>query len=451
MILKKRLTWKEAITITSMLFGMFFGAGNLIFPAYMGQMAGKNMWVAMLGFLVTGVGLPLLGVAALGVSRCEGLTELSRRVGRGYGTFFTCALYLTIGPFFAIPRCATVPFEIGMVPMLPQGLDRRLVLSLFTAVFFMIVLWFSLRPGKILVWVGKVLNPIFLGILGVLLLTALLFPMGSIDQVVPQSGYVDSPFFTGFLEGYHTMDALAGLAFGIIVVRVIRDLGITEPGAVAINTVYSGVFSCVLMGVTYLAVTVIGAQSRGVYELCSNGGEVLSLISNHYFGRAGILILFGAVLMACLKTAIGLITSCAETFEAMFPGVFSYKTWTVLFCAVSFAIANMGLNTIIDYSVPVLVFLYPLAITLIVLTLFGRLWNDDPRVSRAVIAVTLLAAIPDLFNALPEGAERLPFIHAVVSGAGQVLPFFSLGLGWTCPALLALAAALVWRQCVKCV
>ena len=447
--MKKRLTWKETVTITSMLFGMFFGAGNLIFPAYMGQMAGRSMWIAMLGFLVTGVGLPLLGVAALGVSRCEGLTELSRRVGRGYGTFFTCALYLTIGPFFAIPRCATVPFEIGMVPMLPQGLDRRLALFLFTAVFFLIVLWFSLRPGKILVWVGKVLNPIFLGILGVLLLTALLFPMGSIDQVVPQSGYVDSPFFTGFLEGYHTMDALAGLAFGIVVVRVIRDLGITEPGAVAVNTVYAGVFSCVLMGVIYLAVTMVGAQSRGVYELCSNGGEVLSVVSSHYFGKAGILILFGAVLMACLKTAIGLITSCSETFESMFPGVFPYKTWTVLFCAVSFAIANMGLNTIIAYSVPVLVFLYPLSITLIALTLFGRLWDDDARVSRAVTAVTLVTAIPDLCNALPEAVRSMPFVHVVISGAEQVLPFFSLGLGWTCPALLTLATVLVWRKCIK--
>ena len=444
--MKKHLTWKETVTITSMLFGMFFGAGNLIFPAYMGQMAGRNMWIAILGFLVTGVGLPLLGVAALGISRCEGLTELSRKVGKGYGTFFTCALYLTIGPFFAIPRCATVPFEIGMVPILPKYMDRSLALAVFTAVFFLAVLWFSLRPGKILFWVGKMLNPIFLLILGVLLLTALLNPIAGIDQIAPQGGYADSAFFTGFLEGYHTMDALAGLAFGIVVVRVIRDLGITEPGAVAVNTIYAGVFSCALMGVIYLAVTMVGAQSRGAYEPCSNGGEVLSLVSSHYFGKVGIVILFAAVLMACLKTAVGLITSCGETFQTLFPGVCTYRTWAVVFCAVSFMIANAGLNMIIAYSVPVLVFLYPLSITLIALTLLGRLWNHDPKVSKVVTGVTLLCAIPDLFKALPKGISGLPPISALVTGAERVLPFFSIGLGWFCPALISLAVVLIWRK-----
>lgn len=444
--MKKRLTWSETITITSMLFGMFFGAGNLIFPAYMGQMAGKNMWIAWIGFLITGVGLPLLGVAALGVSRCEGLTELSRRVGKGYGTFFTCALYLTIGPFFAIPRCATVPFEIGMTPMLPQSVSSRTALAVFTLLFFAIVLWFSLRPGGILIWVGKVLNPIFLAILGILLVAALLDPMGSIAQAEPQQTYMDSPFFTGFLEGYHTMDALAGLAFGIVVIRVIRELGITEPGAVAVNTVYAGVFSCVLMGVIYLGVTAVGAQSRGVLALASNGSEVLSQVAGYYFGKAGTLVLFGAVVMACLKTAVGLITSCSETFSALFPGRLSYRGWAVLFCLFSCAIANLGLNSIIAYSVPVLVFLYPLAITLILLTLFGGLWEHDSKVYRTVTMVTLAAAVPDLCKALPEGARTLLRLDGLLMAAQKYLPFFQQGLGWVCPALIGLAVALFLRR-----
>ena len=154
----KKLRFRELIFVASMLFGMFFGAGNLIFPASMGQLAGSNMWQAAAGFLITGVGLPLLGVAALGISREESLLELSSRVGKRYGLFFTCALYLAIGPFLAIPRCSTVSFTVGVERILPAEMQTA-ALALFSAVFFAAVLFFSLRPGEILTWVGKVLNP----------------------------------------------------------------------------------------------------------------------------------------------------------------------------------------------------------------------------------------------------------------------------------------------------
>lgn len=129
--MKRKLTFQQYIAVASMLFGLFFGAGNLIFPVSMGQMAGRRVWPAIFGFLITGVGLPLLGVAALGMSRCNGLAEMSQRIGKKYGTFFTCALYLTIGPFFAIPRCATVPFAVGIEPILGKGSSDALPLPSF--------------------------------------------------------------------------------------------------------------------------------------------------------------------------------------------------------------------------------------------------------------------------------------------------------------------------------
>ena len=153
--MKKKLTVKEYVYVASMLFGLFFGAGNLIFPTAVGQLAGRNMWSAILGLLITGVGLPLLGVAALGLSRSDGLFALSSKVNRPYAYFFTCALYLTIGPFFAIPRCATVSFTVGLEQILPQNGNMKLYLLLFTLAFFIAALLFSLRPGKILTWVGK--------------------------------------------------------------------------------------------------------------------------------------------------------------------------------------------------------------------------------------------------------------------------------------------------------
>ena len=440
--MKTTLSKKELVFIASMLFGLFFGAGNLIFPIYMGQMAGRHMWQATIGFLITGVGLPLMGVAAMGISRSNGLIELSGKVSRGYSVFFTCALYLTIGPFFAIPRCATVPFTVGVTPLLGTGVASGAALAIFSGVFFLIVLGFSLVPGKILTWVGKILNPLFLLFLGVLVVAALVNPIGEISSIAPDGSYVDKAFSTGFLEGYNTMDALAGLAFGIIVIDVIRGLGIQEPKAVAKNTVKAGVFSCLLMALIYLAVMVVGAQSRGLYEICNNGGEVFALVSNHYFGKIGAMILAAMVCLACLKTAVGLVTSCAETFCKLFPKFLPYRAWAVAFSVVSFLIANLGLDTIIAYSLPVLMFLYPLAITLILLGLCGNAFGHSRCVYGWVTGCTLVAALYDFLNAL---LPNYPQLAGILQAIGRVLPLSSYGLGWILPAALGLGIGLlVW-------
>ena len=364
-----------------------------------------------------------------------------RRTPHHRRLFFTCLLYLTIGPFFAIPRCATVPFEVGVVPAL-GGRGSQAALAVFSLVFFAAVLWFSLRPGNILTWVGKVLNPLFLVCLAVLLVTALVHPMGAIAGLPPEDSYAQSAFVSGFLEGYNTMDALAGLAFGIVVVKVIRDLGVTEPGAIAANTVLAGCLGCGLMGVIYLAVAVAGAQTRALYPIASNGGEVLLTIAQHYFGAFGAVILAVTVTFACLNTAVGLITSCSETFCALFPKGPSYRVWAVGFCLFSFGAANFGLETILAWATPVLMFLYPLAITLILLSLAGGLFGNDQRVYASVTAFTLAAAVLDFLHALPAGALTALGLEGLVEAAGQSLPLFSLGLGWVCPALLGLAVGL---------
>ncbi len=440
--MKKRLSFAETLSVGSMLFGLFFGAGNLIFPVYMGQAAGSRMWVAVLGFLVTGVGIPLLGVAALGMSRSSGLLEMSSKAGRKYGLFFTCLLYLTIGPFFAIPRCASTSFSVGIRPALENESSAGWVIWVFSFLFFAAVLWFSLRPGKILLWVGKLLTPLFLVSLGLLTVTALIFPMGEVSSVVPQEAYQSGPFFKGFLEGYNTMDALAGLAFGIVVVNAIQRLGVTEPAAVAGNTIRSGIFGCALMAIIYILTTWVGAQSRVLYPMCADGGEVLHVVARHYFKDAGAIILAVIVTLACLKTAVGLITSCGECFSAMFPKGPSYRVWAIGFCVLSFLIATLGLDTIIAYSIPVLMFLYPLAITLILLALCGRLFGNDRTVYAWTTGFTLAAAVFDLVKALPQGLLPDAVSEALLS-VGGLLPFFDLGLGWICPAAVGLGIGLI--------
>lgn len=441
----KKLTFRQLLVVASMLFGMFFGAGNLIFPASMGQLAGRNLWLASVGFLIAGVGLPLLGVAALGISREEGLLELSSRVSKGYGLFFTCLLYLTIGPFFAIPRCATVSYTVGIQRMLPET-GQNLALAVFSLVFFGAVLFFSLRPGEILTWIGKVLNPLFLCFLAVLVLRALTAPLGSVADIAPTGSYATAALPTGLLEGYNTMDALASLAFGIIVVNAIRGLGVEEPGQVAKSTVLAGLFSSLLMAAIYLMVTVVGAQSRGLFEASSNGGEALAQIAEHYFGPAGALILAATVTIACLKTAVGLITSCGETFVKIFPHGPSYRVWAVTFCVVSFLIANLGLNAILDYSTPVLMFLYPLSIVLILLTLCGGFFGNDKTVLKWTIGCTAVASVFDLLRTLPGETQAFFHLEGVVALAQTWLPLCKQGFGWVIPALVGLVIGLVLRR-----
>lgn len=437
---KKKLTAREYVYIASMLFGMFFGAGNLIFPVQMGQNAGSNVWIASLGFLITGVGLPLLGVASLGMSRSNGLLDMSSKVSKPFGKFFTIALYLTIGPFFAIPRCAATSFTIGFENSLEFGNLTWLFLLLFSAAFFIGVLAFSLYPGKILTWIGKILNPAFLVFLGVLVIVAIVSPSAHVSEVAPEGAYATMPFVQGFLDGYNTMDALASLAFGIVVVQVIRNLGVKEPASVAKSTAFSGIFSCLLMAFIYFAVTIVGTQSRGFLAPAENGGIALAQIAEHYLGTTGLVILVATVTFCCLKTAVALVTSCAETFNGMFPKI-AYKTWAIIFSAVSFVIANLGLSLVIGISVPVLMFLYPLTIVLILLVLFGNFFKNDRYVYGFTIGFTFIGAIYDFFASLASGFKLAGF-KAFLDTVGVALPLSGYGLGWIVPSAVGLVVGL---------
>ena len=446
-MMKRKLTAREIVAVASLLFGLFFGAGNLIFPVHMGQMAGANSVAAILGFIVTAVGLPLMAISAMALSRSESLAQLAGRVGKHYGVFFTCLLYLTIGPCFAIPRCASTSFTVGVAPLVGEQ-QARLALLIFSAVFFALVLYFSLRPSGILTWVGRIINPVFLAFLLLLVAAALANPMARVSQIAPEGDYVNNSFINGFLEGYNTMDILAALAFGITIIQVIKELGVERAEDVAGATYRAGFFSSVLMAVIYALITVMGATSRGVFATSENGGVALTEIAQYYFGPAGQLILAATVTLACLKTSIGLVTSCAETFSLLFPRV-SYKSWTVIFSIFPLMVSNFGLTQIITLSLPVLMFLYPLAITLILLTVFGRFYGNDRRIYVSVTAFTLAAAVLDLLNALPGAAKTAIHVTGLLAWAEANVPLFGLGLGWLLPAAAGLAVGLVWKKIRK--
>ena len=445
----KKLTLRQKILVAGTLFGMFFGAGNLIFPVHLGQMAGQNALPAIIGFIITAVGIPILGVAAIGITHSDGLQTLSGKVGKGYGIFFTCLLYLTIGPLFAIPRCATVSFTTGITPLLGADSPERLYLLLFSALFFAFVLFFSLRPGKITVWIGKIINPLFLFFFAVLMLAALLAPGAAVSAVEPVESYRSDAFFPALIEGYGTMDAIAGLAFGIVVIDVIRRMGVDNDDAIAEDVLSSGLLTGALMALIYVVSIVVGAQSRGLFELSENGGIALTQIAGHYLGGVGLFILAFTITFACLKTSIGLVTACAETFSKMTNGKISYRSWAILFTVFSFAVSNIGLSAIIEYSIPMLMLIYPPAIALILLAFLGKFFAHDRTVYITTMTGTWAAAIFDCMKTLPAPVQAALHLDAPIAFAAAHLPLFDKNLGWLLPAVIGFAAGMAIRASRK--
>jgi branched-chain amino acid:cation transporter, LIVCS family len=434
--MNEKLSFSSYTAIGVMLFALFFGAGNLIFPAQLGQNAGDQLWPAIIGFLITGVGLPLLGIMAMSLSGSRDLQQLAGRVTPAYGIFFTVLLYLTIGPFFAAPRTGTVAYEVGVAPFLGEGASQSGLL-VFTILFFTATLLFSLYPAKIVQSVGKILAPALVILLGILLITAVFNPMGEPGN--PQGAYQNGAFVQGFLEGYNTMDALASLVFGIIVIKAIRSMGITSTKGILQSTAKAGVVAITLLGAIYVGIAYLGAASVEVVGLASTGGPVLSSAVSHYFGSVGSLLLAVLIILACLTTAIGLTISCAEYFHTLLPK-FSYKTLVVFFAGATFIIANFGLANIISFSIPVLMFLYPLAIVLMLLAFLSPLFQHSQSVYITAIGVTFFFALFDGLKALFDslGISYFGWMNSAVTFLDQTLPLYNQGLGWLLPALIAI-------------
>ena len=443
--MKEKLDVRSNLLIGSLLFGLFFGAGNLIFPVHLGQLAGENTLSATIGFLLTGVGLPIIGVVASALSRSESLYEMAKPVSKTYGIFFTCALYLTIGPLFAIPRTATVAFEVGLTAFVTEA-NLPLALFVFSLLFFAATLFYALRPGRILDWVGRYLTPAFVGLLSILIIATVVRPMGNPVNYPALGDYAIQPLFKGIIDGYNTMDALASLAFAIIIISNIEKLGVTDPKRKAIETLKSGIVCLVGMGVIYSALAYMGATSLGSVESGANGGIILASVSKHYFGLFGQVLLAAIVLVACLKTAIGLITACGQMFSEMFPNSLSYNQYAIAFTFVSFAIANFGLETIIQLSLPVLMFLYPLAIVLIILSLLNPVIKKQKTVYQWTIGLTVFAALFDFINALPESIKEKGVLSEIIQVATYYLPGFENGFGWILPSIFGfIVGVIMWK------
>jgi len=422
-----------------MLFALFLGAGNIIFPPLLGQMAGDELFIAMIGFLITGVGLPLIAVLAI-ANAGGGLETIAGRVHPYFGIAFTMIVYMAIGPFFGIPRTATVSYEIGIVPFLPDSISNaQWPLALFTLVFFAITVSLALNPAKLVDRIGKVLTPTLFLVIGALAVKSIISPMGDIKQ--PQGDYVTQPFFRSFVEGYLTMDVIAALVFGIVVINALKAEGVTESRAVLKAMIFAGLVAAIGLALVYISLGFIGATSASVIGLQDNGGAVLALASTVLYGPYGTIVLALTIIFACLTTSIGLVSACAQYFKHVFPRN-SYKTYVFIFAGFSAIIANFGLTQLISISIPVLLMIYPLAIVLMLMSFVDKSFGRKP-------IVYILALIPTTVVSIFDGLKGAGIDIKPVNDILSYLPLYEQQIGWLVPAIVGALVGVVLSPLFK--
>ena len=417
-----RLTSKDIMALGFMTFALFVGAGNIIFPPMVGIQSGEFVWTAAIGFLITAVGLPVLTVIAL-ARVGGGIDALSSPIGKAAGLVLATVCYLAVGPLFAIPRTATVSFEVGIAPLTGEGATSLLVYSL---IYFALVIFISLYPGKLLDTVGHFLAPLKIVALTVLGIAALLWPAGSLAPATHE--YQQSAFSSGFINGYLTMDTLGAMVFGIVIVNAARSRGVSESTLLTRYTVIAGLIAGIGLTLVYLSLFKLGSDSASIVPQSANGAEILHAYVQHTFGGMGSFFLALLIFIACMVTAVGLTCACAEFFEALLP--FSYRQLVFILGLFSMVVSNLGLSHLIQFSVPVLTAIYPPCIVLVLLSFTLKFWHKSSRIIALPMLVSLIFGIIDAIKA----TEFKALLPAIV----QNLPLAEQGLAWLPPSLITL-------------
>lgn len=418
--------FRENIAIGFMLFALFLGAGNIIFPPQLGQLAGENILVSMIGFLITGVGLPLLGIIAVAKNGGD-LEVLAGRINPYFGIIFTSIVYLSIGPFFAIPRTGAVSYSIGVAPFLSEAMQESWIPLFFTTlIFFGLTFYLAYNPTKIVDRVGKILTPALLIVICLLTIKAVITPMGEIGQA--QGTYINNAFGESFIQGYLTMDVLASLVFGIVIVQSLIARGVTDKAKQIKITIFAGIVAALGLAFVYISLGYIGVTSTTAIGFHEDGGTIISLAAQQLYGQAGNIILSATIILACLTTSVGLLSANATFFHKIFPKI-SYQVYLVVFAVFSFAVSNFGLADLINISLPVLVAIYPIAIVLMVFALFGNLFNHAPSVYGVALIFTGVVALYD-------GIKQAGFKIEAYDKFLSIFPFYEQGIAWVVPALV---------------
>jgi LIVCS family branched-chain amino acid:cation transporter len=407
----------DVILVGFALFAMFFGAGNLIFPPFMGFMAGSVWAPAMLGFLLTGIGMPLLGIMAS--ARAGGTIEhLASKVSPVFARIFSIIIILAIGPLLAIPRTAATTFELGVRP---NFTDAPAWLS--SIAFFVITLFFALNRSQVVNRIGKFLTPFLVATLALIILKGIFSPLGP----VVDKGFTN-PFGNGFREGYQTMDALASLVFAEIIIVALVFKGYKKVSDQVKMTSMAGAIAATGLGLVYGGLMYLGATAGTLYQPDVERTDLLVNIAQGILGGAGAIALGVAVSMACLTTSIGLTATVGDYFSELSKGKVSYKAICIATCIFSAVFATVGVTAIVTIAVPLLVTVYPIAIVLVVLTMAGKLVKNRGIYVGAVAG----ALATSIFDALTAASLPIGPVNDLIAK----IPFAGIGFPWIIPAVI---------------
>lgn len=428
--MKTNLNIREMLSLGFMAFALFLGAGNIIFPPFIGMQAGSHVWTAVAGFMLTGVGLPVIAVIALARSGGD-LEEIISPVGKLAGNILIIACYLCIGPLFASPRTATVSYELGIAPFTAHS---DIALYIYSFLYFAVAALISLYPGRLLESVGQFLAP--LKIISLIVLAIAIFTAPDVPLHLPKSGFVDSPFSGGIVNGYLTMDTLAGLAFGLVVVNAIRSRGINKREMITRYTARAGIMAGAGLIAVYLSLFILGLKSVELAPDAKNGADILQAFVSYIFGTKGVAFLGVMISVACIVTAIGLTCSCASYFSSLTP--FGYRPLVLFFAGLSFVISCAGLDKLIHFSIPVLIAVYPPFIVLIIAGFFKEKCLNPVRI---IAPATGIAFVCGVFDGLWASNIKI-----LVPLSYRELPLFEQQMAWITPTILTLIFSFVIQQ-----
>lgn len=438
--MEQKISLSLILPIGLMLFSFFFGAGNFIFPPVLGQAAGDNLLSATIGFCISGVGLPLLGIIAMAINRSDNPDNLASPVHPNFAKALVIICALTIGPFFAIPRTAAVSFDTGILAFVPAGY-HDLGMIAYSLFFFLLTYYLSVNPSKIIDNIGKIMTPMLLICLAILIAFVLLDPLGPTQA--SQGDYAEVPFFKGFQEGYNTMDLLAAMLFGAATVNAIESKGILDHKLLTRLCIYAGIIAATFLALIYSSLAYTGATSVQAFGIVSNGGQLLNQIAVHYMGNFGKVILALIIFFACITTSIGLTSSISGYFNALFNEKIQYQRYVLAISVFSFAVSNVGLSNIIKFSIPVLCMLYPIVIVLVLLNVCSGLFKRDPYIFRPCVLFTTIFAILD---GLKAAGINTGFIHASLEA---YMPLYNIGFGWVVPCIAGIVLGFIWKACAQ--
>ena len=404
------------------LFAIFFGAGNLIFPPYLGVISGNNWGIANIAFLLSDPLLPILGVIVTALLGGQA-TDLGKRVSKHFSIIIGAISIILIGPLFAVPRTGATTHEIfvqSFVPSAPQWIT--------SLIFFGLTLYIAIHSHTVIDAIGKYLTPILLFILLLVFIAAVVQPNASF-QTTTSAGL----FSQSFKEGYQTMDALGAALMAGVVISDLTRRGYTEKKEQHQMMFGVGIVSFILLALVYSSLTYAGATVSTVYDSTIQRPALLIGLIEQLLGSFGKVAMGIAVSFACLTTSVGLITTCGHYFSTLTNGKLEYKKIVVVSVVISFLLSLLGVDALLQLAVPVLSAIYPMVIALIFLSIFDRYIVYNWTYTGAVVGAFFIGGIQaiHLFSQM-QGGNFLSELAAWTN----TLPLNQFGFEWLVPAII---------------